>query len=188
MRSCPTVTHENLKEVPFEGEGAGSPLPRHLQRKARGLRPQAAIFNFPFNASTPELERWLPGQVRAFRTGGKAQNPLPHKGQAKLTCASFGPGNCEAAVDREVEALLAAESGWMIFNTHGPDEEGWGPIRATRRSNVGSGYPSRTRHVVREGVVARQRRIEAQARTHPFTAGQGQEDPAHASRRSRTAT
>ena len=27
-----------------------------------------------------------------------------------------------------------------------------------------------------EGVVARQRRIEAQARTHPFTAGQGQED------------
>jgi hypothetical protein len=49
----------------------------------------------------------------------------------KLTCTSFGPGNCEAAIDREVEKLLAKESGWLIFNTHGLDDEGWGPIRAT---------------------------------------------------------
>ena len=48
----------------------------------------------------------------------------------KLTCTSFGPGNCEAAIDREIEKLLARESGWLIFNTHGLDEEGWGPIRA----------------------------------------------------------
>jgi hypothetical protein len=27
--------------------------------------------------------------------------------------------------------LLARESGWLIFNTHGLDEEGWGPIRAS---------------------------------------------------------
>ena len=93
--------------------------------------PRKAIYNFAYNASTPELEAWLPTQVMAFRTGGGAINPLPHKGQVKLTCTSFGPGNCEQAIDREIERLLARKSGWLIFNTHGLDDEGWGPIRAT---------------------------------------------------------
>jgi hypothetical protein len=101
-----------------------------FSEKLDGFDPRQAVFNFPYNASTPELERWLPAQVRAFRTGGAAINPRPHLGQVKLTCTSFGPGNCEAAIDREVERLLAQESGWLIFNTHGLDEEGWGPIRA----------------------------------------------------------
>ena len=48
-----------------------------------------------------------------------------------LTCTSFGPGNCEHAIDREIEKLLAREKGWLIFNTHGLDKEGWGPIKAT---------------------------------------------------------
>ena len=69
--------------------------------------------------------------MRAFRTGGGAINPLPHKGQVKLTCTSFGPGNCEAAINREIENLLARDSGWLIFNTHGLDDEGWGPIRSS---------------------------------------------------------
>jgi len=30
-----------------------------------------------------------------------------------------------------IENLLARESGWLVFNTHGLDDEGWGPIRAT---------------------------------------------------------
>jgi hypothetical protein len=35
----------------------------------------------------------------------------------KLTCTSAGPGNCEAAIDRELEKLLARKSGWLVFNT-----------------------------------------------------------------------
>ena len=35
------------------------------------------------------------------------------------------------AVDKAISELLKRESGWLIFNTHGLDEEGWGPIRAT---------------------------------------------------------
>lgn len=124
--------HENLRQVSFD---EGKDLIRRcldvFVEKLEGFDAKQAIVNFPYNASTPELEDWLPTQVRAFRTGGKAISPLPHKGQAKLTCTSFGPGNCEAAIDREVEKLLAAESGWLIFNTHGLDDEGWGPIRAT---------------------------------------------------------
>ena len=99
-------------------------------KELKGFDPKEAVFNFPYNASTPELEAWLPTQVRAFRTGGPAVNPLPHRGQAKLTCTSYGPENCEQAIDRQIEGLLAAKSGWLIFNTHGLDEEGWGPIRA----------------------------------------------------------
>ena len=102
-----------------------------FDKELKGFDRQRAVFNFPYNASTPELEEWLPTQVQAFRTGGEAINPLPHKGQTKLTCTSFGPGNCEAAIDREIERLLAKDSGWLIFNTHGLDDEGWGPIRAT---------------------------------------------------------
>ncbi len=102
-----------------------------FSKELKDFDPTKAVYNFAYNASTPELEEWLATQVQAFRTGGGAINPLPHKGQVKLTCTSFGPGNCEDAIDREIERLLARESGWLIFNTHGLDDEGWGPIRAT---------------------------------------------------------
>jgi hypothetical protein len=89
-----------------------------------------AVFNFPFNASTPAVERWLAGQVMAFRTGGPAINAVPHKGQSKLTCTSFGPENIDAHLTGEIDKLLAQPSGWLIYNTHGLDEEGWGPLRS----------------------------------------------------------
>jgi peptidoglycan/xylan/chitin deacetylase (PgdA/CDA1 family) len=124
--------HEHLQKLP--PDQAQELVRRCLgvfSEKLEGFDPNQAVFNFPYNASTPELERWLPTQVRAFRTGGGAINPLPHQGQVKLTCTSFGPGNCEAAIDREIEKLLAGESGWLIFNTHGLNDEGWGPIRTS---------------------------------------------------------
>jgi len=124
--------HENLQKVSFE---EGQELVRRclgvFAEKLDGFHAKKAVFNFPYNASTPELEAWLPTQVQAFRTGGAAINPWPHRGQVRLTCRSFGPGNAEAALDREIDNLLARESGWLIFNTHGLEDEGWGPIRAT---------------------------------------------------------
>jgi hypothetical protein len=87
-----------------------------------------SIFNFPFNASTPELEEWLPTKVKAFRTGGPALNPLPHRGQAKLTCTSHGPDNIDIHLQGEIDKLLAQPPGWLIYNTHGLDDEGWGPV------------------------------------------------------------
>lgn len=124
--------HENLQKVSFdEGKDIIRCCLDVFDKELKDFDPKRAIFNFPYNASTPELEKWWPTQVRAFRTGWEPINPLPHKGQAKLTCASFGPGNSEAAIDREIDKLLAKESGWLIFNTHGLDDEGWGPIRAS---------------------------------------------------------
>jgi len=124
--------HANLKVMPFEK--AVDLIRRCLDvfgEELKGFDPKKAIYNFAYNASTPELEKWLAARVRAFRTGGAAINRWPRPGQVKLTCTSFGPANCERAIDREIEKLLARERGWLIFNTHGLDKEGWGPIRAT---------------------------------------------------------
>jgi peptidoglycan/xylan/chitin deacetylase (PgdA/CDA1 family) len=124
--------HANKQSLPFaEAKDLILRCLDVFDKELKGFDAKQAIFNFPYNASTPELEQWLPTQVRAFRTGGAAINLLPHKEQVKLTCTSFGPDNCEKAIDREIEKLLGKESGWLIFNTHGLDEEGWGPIRAS---------------------------------------------------------
>jgi len=124
--------HANLRQLPLaEAQDLILRCLDVFSKELKGFDAKKAVYNFAYNASTPELETWLPTQVRAFRTGGGAINPLPHKGQTKLTCTSFGPGNCEQAIDRQIEKLLAQETGWLIFNTHGLDDEGWGPIRAT---------------------------------------------------------
>ena len=124
--------HANLRRVPLaEAKDLIRRCLDVFSKELKDFDAKKAVYNFAYNASTPDLEAWLPTQVKAFRTGGGAINPLPHKGQVKLTCTSFGPGNCEHAIDREIEKLLARETGWLIFNTHGLDQEGWGPIRAT---------------------------------------------------------
>ena len=123
--------HAHKNEIPFsEGKELILKCIDYFTSKLKGFEPKKSVFNFPFNASTPELEAWLPTQVMAFRTGGPPINPLPHKGQFKLTCSAFGPDNCEKHLDSEIEKLLQQPSGWLVYNTHGLDDEGWGPIRS----------------------------------------------------------
>ena len=100
----------------------------YFSKHLDGFRSGEAIFNMPYNASTPELETWLPEQVLAFRTGGPGINLVPHKGQKKLTCSAFGPGSTEKHLEQEIDALLKQPSGWLIYNTHGLNGEGWGPM------------------------------------------------------------
>ncbi len=123
--------HANLKEAP--SERARDLILRcldYFSRELKGFDPKEAIFNFPYNASSPDIEEWLVEQVRAFRTGGDPVNPLPHAGQTRLTCTSHGPGNIDTHLTGEIDRLLARPSGWLIYNTHGLDEEGWGPLSA----------------------------------------------------------
>jgi peptidoglycan/xylan/chitin deacetylase (PgdA/CDA1 family) len=123
--------HAHKNEIPFaEAKDLILKCIDYFSNKLKGFEPKQSIFNFPFNASTPELEEWLPSQVKAFRTGGPPINPLPHQGQVKLTCSAFGPDNCEKHLDGEIEKLLKQPSGWLVYNTHGLDDEGWGPIRS----------------------------------------------------------
>ena len=80
-----------------------------------GFEPSETIFGFPYNASTPELESWLPGVVRAFRTRGDAINPLPSAQTVKLTTG--GSEEAEAWLDHYLRGLMALP-------------EGWGPLRS----------------------------------------------------------
>ncbi|NQU12298.1 polysaccharide deacetylase family protein [bacterium] len=123
--------HARKPELPFaEAQRLITDCLAVFSAELDGFRPEAAVFNFPYNKSTPELETWLPSVVKAFRTAGGGINPVPHPGQVKLTTTGWGPGNCEHDLEAEIEKLLSGPSGWLIYNTHGLDDEGWGPIGA----------------------------------------------------------
>jgi peptidoglycan/xylan/chitin deacetylase (PgdA/CDA1 family) len=93
-----------------------------------GFDASKSSFAFPYNRSTPALEAWLGRLVRAFRTGGDESMPLPRPGQQRVTCVSFGPERCDDHLVRTVESFLAGAPGWLCYNLHGLDDEGWGPV------------------------------------------------------------
>ena len=95
----------------------------------RGFDPTRSIFNFPYNYSSPELEAWLPSVVMGYRTSGGVINEIPDESTVKITTGGFGPGNSEEHLDSQLEVLFGRPTGWLVYNLHGLDEEGWGPIR-----------------------------------------------------------
>jgi len=122
--------HAHLASLPLEE--AKDLIHKSLDvfaKELRGFDPKKSVFNFPYNQSSPELEKWLPSVVMAFRTTGGTINPLPSPDTVKVTTGGWGPDNAEGDVDETVEKLLAQTNGWMVYNLHGLDEEGWGPIR-----------------------------------------------------------
>lgn len=123
------LRHQNLAELPLEAaQQAITSCLDVFTQELKGFRSEESIYNFAYNASTPEIEAWLSGKVKAYRTGGEGLNPLPHEGQVRLTTTSYGPGNCEHHLEAAIERLLARPEGWLIYNTHGLDDEGWGAI------------------------------------------------------------
>jgi len=107
-----------------------------FSKELRGFDPKKAVFNFPYNESTPELEAWLPSVVMAFRTRGGIINPIPGPNTVMVTTGGWGPDNAEKDIDQAVEKLLAQDRGWMVYNVHGLEDEGWGPIRASYLENL----------------------------------------------------
>jgi len=123
--------HANKAELPFdESKRLIEACLDAFARWLDGFDAARAVFAFPYNASTPELEAWLPRTVRAFRTAGDPIMPLPRPGQTKISCTSFGPGPCDEHLVSLVDELLARPSGWLCYNAHGLDGEGWGPLSA----------------------------------------------------------
>ena len=122
-------SHQNLAEIPLqESKDLILRCLDYFSRSLDNFDPSRSVFNFPYNASTVSLEEWLDDTVLAYRTGYAQVNPLPHAGQKKLICSSHGPGNIDEFLTSEMEGFLASSGGWYIFNTHGLDEEGWGPL------------------------------------------------------------
>jgi peptidoglycan/xylan/chitin deacetylase (PgdA/CDA1 family) len=124
-----TYRHENLTKIPFEeAKGLMNRCFEYFQENLDGYKQEEAIYNFAFNASNQALEDWLSEKVLAFRTSGPVVNMLPHEGQKKLTCISYGPDNADKFLKEQTDAFLKNPQGWFIFNTHGLNGEGWGPI------------------------------------------------------------
>jgi hypothetical protein len=95
-----------------------------------GFDAHQTVFVFPYNDSTPEIETWLAGEVRAFRTGhGPAVNPLPSRETVRLT--TDGGEDAEAALDKCLAELFSREEGWLVYTAHALDGEGWGPLRSS---------------------------------------------------------
>ena len=125
------LLHHNLSEMPFlDAQRSILRCLEIFEHELDGFQTHKSIFNFAYNASTPEIETWLPEVIKAFRTSGEPINPLPYPGQTKLTTDGHGPENCEKYLDGHIERLLQQPAGWLIYNTHGLDDEGWGPLRA----------------------------------------------------------
>lgn len=129
--------HSNLKEVPLEK--VKEDIERcisYFEKNLDGYKSSEAVYNFAYNASTPELVNFVLTKVRAVRTGGwdilgkdTMINPFPKNGNpVRLGCWSFGPENADKWVEQEVSKFLRGPKGWLILNLHGLDEEGWGPV------------------------------------------------------------
>ena len=121
--------HANKSELPLaEAQRLIERCLEIFAAELDGFDASKASFAFPYNRSTPELEEWLSGRVRAFRTGGDGVMPLPAPGQQRVTCMSFGPERCDEHLVRTIDAVLEGPPGWLCYNLHGLDDEGWGPV------------------------------------------------------------
>ena len=131
--------HLNLTEQPLEeAQALIIKCLEYFETHLDHYRSSAAVFNFPFNASTPELETFAMSKVLAIRSHGdsavasipKAQNTY------RQACWSKGPENIDHWVEEMVNTFLESEGGWMILNTHGLDQEGWGPMSTSCLRNL----------------------------------------------------
>jgi peptidoglycan/xylan/chitin deacetylase (PgdA/CDA1 family) len=113
-----------------------------------GFDASQASFAFPYNRSTPALEAWLGGRVRAFRTDGNGVMPLPRTGWQRVTCVTSGPERCDDHLVRTIESFLAGPSGWLCYNLHGLDDEGWGPVGSRTLDRLLEGLVARGVHVL----------------------------------------
>jgi peptidoglycan/xylan/chitin deacetylase (PgdA/CDA1 family) len=126
--------HLNLTQQPVEDAKALIvKCLSYFEAHLTGYKSSEAVFNFPFNASTPELEAFTMSKVLAIRSYGESSVsalPKPQK-RYRQACWSKGPENIDNWVEEMVNSFLESEGGWMILNTHGLDEEGWGPMSSS---------------------------------------------------------
>lgn len=110
----------------------------YFEEHLEGFDASEAVFNFPFNSSTPELEQFTLTKVRALRSNGEtAWNPIPTTPKPfRIGCRSMGPDNIDHWVERQVNDFLKTDGGWLVLNVHGLDDEGWGPMSTSFLENL----------------------------------------------------
>ena len=121
--------HLNLADQPLEkAQELIIKCLEYFQENLVGYRPEEAVFNFPFNASTPALEEFTLSKVMAIRASEIPDGDSRKNNVFRQGCRSHGPDNIDSWVEKQVDSFLASEGGWLILNLHGLDDEGWGPV------------------------------------------------------------
>ena len=124
-----TYQHANLTRMPLkDAQVLVEKCIDVFRNELDGFVAKESVFNLAYNASTPELEEWLRSKFRAIRTHGNLINPLPEKCTFRLGCGSHGPDRIDTHLTESIDQFLEGPPGWFIYNTHGLDEEGWGPL------------------------------------------------------------
>lgn len=100
----------------------------YFSENLEGYKNEDAVFNFPFNSSSPELEAYVLEKVLALRSRELPEDQSYEGGIFRQGCFTNGPKNIDKWVDRRINEFLATPRGWLILNVHGLDEEGWGPM------------------------------------------------------------
>jgi hypothetical protein len=131
--------HKNLAEQPLEAakENIAKCLD-YFETHLEGFQARHAVYNFAYNASTPELDNFCFSKFRAVRTQGDSPiNRIPaSKAPVRIGCWSHGPGNCDDFVEQQINDFLASPGGWLVLNVHGLDGEGWGPLSSNYLSGL----------------------------------------------------
>ncbi|MBM3754945.1 MAG: hypothetical protein FJW38_13305 [Acidobacteria bacterium] len=122
-----TYDHARLTDLPLaQAKELIDKCTAYFERNLEGFKTSESIYSFAYNASNAELDEYALSKYLGIRTRGGVVNPLPRRRRAG--CVSFGPGNCDAFVAAEIDKFLVSAGGWFVFNAHGLDEEGWGPM------------------------------------------------------------
>lgn len=131
--------HLNLADQPLEeAQELIVKCLNYFEEYLDGFDASQAVFNFPFNSSTPELEQFTLTKVGALRSGSEtALNSIPNSSEPfRIGCRSMGPENIDNWVEQQVNNFLESEGGWLVLNVHGLDDEGWGPMSTTYLSSL----------------------------------------------------
>lgn len=126
-----TYDHQNLTLLPLpEAKELIVKCAETFEQHLKGFKASDSVYNFAYNASNPELDAFALTRFLVVRTQGDSPvNPIPiHRHPVRIGCYSHGPDLCDDSLEGELNKFLAGPGGWFVFNTHGLDKEGWGPL------------------------------------------------------------
>ena len=126
-----TYNHVNLTQIPFdEAKNLIDRCADYFEAHLEGFKASESVYNFAYNASNAALDEHALKRFLVVRTQGETPvNRIPTvKKPVRIGCWSHGPGNCDEFVEKTVNEFLDGPGGWFVFNTHGLDDEGWGPM------------------------------------------------------------
>ncbi len=140
-----TWEHLNLTKIPLDQAKANiDKCLAYFEKNLDGYQTEKAIYNYAFGASNKALDDFVMTRVWAARTGawwfmkeGETANPIPTNTKPiRIGCWADGPGICDDYLEKGINDFLASPGGWLIFNLHGFDDEGWGPVSTNYYDNL----------------------------------------------------